>query len=182
MKVYKLTESDLTANGGFQYAIGIKAMPGRINPDAPLCGPTWLHAYPTMGLVVFMSPIHVEYDAPRLFEADAGGHIKYASGKLGCTELTLVREVEIPVVPTEARVEFAIRVVQLVIGDTCPEWGVWADNWLAGQRDNEAAAWAAAEAARAAEAAWAAEAAPDFEQRIAALADEVLAKWEVAHA
>lgn len=86
----------------------------------------------------------------------AGRHISNGI-KSGYETLTTMREIALPKVTAEQRVECAIRLAWE--GCDGPGWRAWATRWLDGtDRSDEAAAWAAADAADAAAraAAWAA--------------------------
>lgn len=175
----KFTDSNLrTHNGACQW------VPGEwqeTDGSGGLCGPGWIHLYDgTPELAVCLDPIHgnfLEKPDAQLREVDIDGQRKEDHGlKLGTTRCRLLERIAIPEVSIPARVRWAIYCVR-AIPDRQPilRWKSWADKWLAGEREVEAAAaaaWAAraaraaaaaAEAARAARAttavAWAAEAA-----------------------
>jgi hypothetical protein len=67
--------------------------------------------------------------------------------KSGYETLTTVREIPLPQVTTEQRVECAIRLAWEICDEQ--EWRAWAQAWLDGSDCSETAARAAAEAARA---------------------------------
>jgi hypothetical protein len=102
----------------------------------------------------------------------AGEHVSNGL-KSGYETLTTVREIPLPDITTEQRVECAIRIAMEVWDD--PAWRAWAAAWLDGSDRTAAsardAAWAARDAAWAAEAAgWAA----DEGVGVAAIAGAVL--------
>ena len=154
MTKYKLTRRDMTTHGNTKWELGVTIT---TNGGEKHCGPGWLHCYDSPALAMFMNPIHADINSPRLFECEAGGTTIDWKDKFGCTELTLVKEIEPPRPTTEQRVAFAI----LCALEVCEDAGFtdWANNWLSGKDRSEVAAeatWAAAEAARAVAAARAA--------------------------
>jgi len=153
--IYKLTDQSMQTYDGFQWTLNkTETADGK----GDLCGPGFLHAYTDPLLAVLLNPIHAGIENPRLFRAE--GTIKKTDHglKVGCTEMTLVEELPLPVVNTTQRVAFGI----LCAKEACKsaEWIAWVDNWLSGKDRSERAAWAAEAAAEAAaEVVWAAEAA-----------------------
>jgi hypothetical protein len=101
---------------------------------------------------------HADIGNPRLWECSVGEKIKRDGFmKAGTTELTIVREVVLPVLTTEQRVEYAIRCALAVYEDD--RFVKWANAWLSGEDRTEESAEAAAESAKSeaadsAEAAW----------------------------
>lgn len=176
--LYKITRPDLTTYGGYRYRPGVTE---RASGTGPLCSGGHLHAYLSPELAVLLNPIHGNYAEPYLLWR-ARGTISARDHelKVGCSALTLLRQVPIPVATTEQRVMFALWCVLAV---TCnPAWIDWAEGWLAGEdrsaRSAKAAEAAAAEAAEAAEAAWAAAEAAEAAASAAAWA----AAWAAAEA
>ena len=165
MKKYKLTNQELRTYGGCQWEVGKQKT---TSGEGELCESGWLHYYHSPELAVLLNPIHAAIEEPRLWEVSADGEHKDDCGlKGGCTEMTLLREIALPSVTTEQRVEFGIRCALEVYQDKA--WRTWAEEWLSGEDRSEGAAegaagagWAAAEAAAeaartAAWAEWAAE-------------------------
>ena len=74
----------------------------------------------------------------------SGRHVRNGI-KSGYETLTTVREIPLPQVTTEQRVECAIRLAWEVCDE--PGWRAWAQAWLDGSDRTDAAAWAAADAA-----------------------------------
>jgi hypothetical protein len=150
-RVYKLTNEDLTSYGGFQYEVGRHyTFPG----TGPLCGCGWSHCYTSPQLALLLNPIHAAFRRPRLWAADGLVGATDCGLKVGCSELTLVREIPVPEVTPEQRVSFALTCALAVHRD--PGFVAWADGWLSGKHRSTAAADSAAgaaeEAARAARA------------------------------
>jgi len=151
-KIFKLTDQQMCTYEGYQWVIGITV---KETCDSGLCAPHCLHAYLHELHATLFNPIHAKIKNPRLFEGL--GVVAIDDGtKLGCTEITLTRELELPVISTAARVHWAILCSLEV--EQPDRYKKWAGSWLDGSdRSAEAAraaAWAAAWAAR--EAAWAA--------------------------
>lgn len=138
---YKLTTQGLTAYGGFQWEVG-KVV--RTSGERGLCGPGWLHYYHSPEMAVVMNPIHAAYVNPRLWKVEAAGHHLDDRGlKGGCTEMTLLEELELPKFTQTQLAAFAILCAKQVPtqdSDAKSVWDVWADRWLTGeQRDCEEA-------------------------------------------
>jgi len=159
MIVYKLTDDNLRTRGGYQWTVGV---PAETSGEGDLCSSGWLHAYRDPLLAVLFAPIHVPKSYVRLWEAEADGDIRDDGTKIGCTQLTLVREIERPVATPAQRVRWAILCAWEVCDD--PAWRRWAAAWLDGS-DRSAwaarAAWASAAEEAAELAAWAATAAAE---------------------
>lgn len=157
MKLYKLTDQDMRTHGGYQWELGKEVT---VEPDEHgerrLCTRTVLHAYRDPLLAVLMNPIHADIDSPRLFEAE-GEIVADDGAKVGCSQLRLVRELDVPQVTVEQRIRFAV----LCALEVCDEPGfvTWAQRWLLGEDRTAGAAWVAADAADAAGAETAARAA-----------------------
>jgi hypothetical protein len=150
--IYKLTDAAMQTYGGFQWALGeTRTTLG----EGELCDEGWLHCYEDKHIGVIMNPIHAHLDPStmRMFEGIGGGNRLDDHGlKCGYTELTLVKEIDVPIISTEHRVAFAILCAKRVYGNA--EWTRWAERWLSGEDRSEAAAreawdaaWAAVSAA-----------------------------------
>ena len=186
--VYKLTDENKRTHGGFPGPDGWEiGKTYKTSGKGELCGPGFLHAYHHPLLAVLHNRIHANYDSPRLFLARAAGKILCdGQMKLGSSRLTLLEEMELPLINMTQRVAYGIIATQKVIGDACPAWSQWAEEWLSGKDRSAEAAWAAAWAAEEAAweaAAWAAEeAAWEAAARAAEEAAEEAAAWAAARA
>ena len=128
MKAYKLTSKGMRT---YNYTQWVLNEAKTTNGKGTLCGPGWLHFYSHPLLAVFLNRIHCNFDNPRLFEIKAEGKIKNDRGlKLGCTKMTLVKELELPKVTPEQRVKFGILCALEVFKNK--EFAKWAQNWLDG--------------------------------------------------
>jgi hypothetical protein len=157
---FKLTDRNRATHNGFVLpADGGWFYPAdRTSPPKP-CTDTVLHHYDHPLLAVLFNPTHGNYPNPRLFEIETDEQVGTDGLKGWCRAQRVLRELPLPEVTTDQRVEFAIRVAKRVCAD--PVWNVWADAWLDGSDRTADAAYAARAAARAhaANAAYAAHAA-----------------------
>jgi hypothetical protein len=137
MIAYKLTDQNLQTYKGYQWKLGEKRT---TNGKGELCGPGWLHFYTDPRLAVILNSIHADIKNPRLFEVEVGGQCQEDLGlKIGYTEATLIKEIPLPEISVEKKVEFAIRCSLLLA--TTKKYIEWAENWLNGtDRSTEAAA------------------------------------------
>ena len=169
-KLYKLTDTEGCTHGGpvtLQWGEGVTHTCARPGEPPVLCTGSVIHAYESPLVAVLMDPIYGHYGATaRLWEAEGDVAVREGPLKCGVRELTTRREIPLPALTTEQRVEVAIRCALTVC--RAPSWVAWAEAWLSGSARSAAeAAWEAATAAWAAEArsataraaAWAAEAA-----------------------
>ena len=192
MKLYKLTDEHDQTYNQTQWGENVTHT---VNGEGELCGLGWIHAYTDPLLAVLFNSIHTNFVNPHLWEAE--GEIgKTDHGlKVGCTRVTTLTRMALPVIMMDQRVRFAILCAKHVCGDTA--WNRWADDWLSGKDRAARAAAAAADAAmRAAEAAdvttwaatwtatWAADAAMWAAQTAAWSAADVAmwAVWSAARA
>ena len=184
MKRYKLTSQDRTTHNGFQLPADGEWFEAEdmISPPRE-CTNTVLHHYAHPLLAVLLNPIHGNYENPLLFEIEIDEEIGTDGLKAWCRRQRIVREIPLPKITTEQRVEFAIRVAKVVYEDQ--QWLIWADKWLSGEDRSVKAAWAvwsarvAVWAARVAvEAAmWAARAAEAEAVKMAVDAESKAAVW-----
>ena len=127
-----------------------------LRDDGELCSDKWIHFYTHPLLAVYFNPIHANIANPKLWECEIEGTVKSEFDKSGCKKLTTLREIPLPVITIEQRIEIAIRCSLLVY--PAPEYVQWAEDWLSGKDRTSAAASATASAAASA-AAYAANAA-----------------------
>jgi len=153
---YKLTDAEGRTNGAgkapkpMQWAVGVTNRAA--GEGTTLCTSGVLHVYRTPEQAAFMAPAHVP-GYSRLYEVEVPEIPVDDGTKCGVKEATVLREIPLPELTTEQRVEIAIRVSLWMHDD--PEYRRWAEEWLDG-RDRSAEAALAALAARAAQAAEAA--------------------------
>jgi len=153
MIAYKLTTQKMTTHGGFKFRMNRwRVAKGKGNK---LCTDGVLHQYRHPVLAVIFNLIHARFINPKLWEIEHSGEVAFDGLKAGTKKQRLVREMPLPAITTEQRVEFAIRVTMRVYKDDA--FTTWATGWLDGSdRSERAEAWAAARSAGAE--AWAAEA------------------------
>lgn len=102
----------------------------------------WIYAYTDPLLAVLLDPIHADIGPDAvLWEAEGEVGRTDRGLRVGCTTLTTIRQVPLPVVTTAQRVTFGILCAREVCDD--PAWRAWADAWLDGTDRSERAAWAA---------------------------------------
>jgi len=135
MKLYKLTNQDGTTFGGCQWGEDVTHT---TDGKGDLCGPGWLHAYTDPLLAVFLNPVHGCFVNPLLWEAEGEIGKNDDGTKVGCTALTTIRQIPLPVVTNEQRVRFGILCAMQVYAEL--SFVVWAKKWLSG---DDRAAWAA---------------------------------------
>ena len=160
MKLYKLTDAEGQTHNGFAWEIGEKqTLPIVSNPR--LCTGDVLHAYKSPALGLLLNPIHADIEQPRLFEAE--GIVAISDwDKVGCSELTLLRELPLPDWYTDAGrrkkvcVTFSVLCAEAVLpnfeavfpGDDRPRNAIAAAReWLLQPSDSAASAARAARAA-----------------------------------
>ena len=113
-----------------------------------LCSDGFIHFYSDKYTAVFLNPIHGNYNPAqmRMFECEAEEPIIDDNLKYGTKTLTTIREIEVPTLTPEQRIEIGIRSAMT------PNFVKWAERWL--DESDRTAKSKAAEAAWMAEAAW----------------------------
>ena len=128
-KLYKLTDERGKTRNNTQWGKNVThEAPGK---DAVLCTDTVIHAYEHPLLAVFFNEIHVSFAHPRLWEASGDVVIRDGQVKCGCKRMTTIREIQVPDITPEQKVEIAVRLAKQVV--TNKEWNDWADEWLSGR-------------------------------------------------
>ena len=153
-KLYKLATLDSKTYNQTQWGESITHTTP-IRDTYSLCSSEVLHAYVSPEMAVLMDPVQAAL-LPSAILWECEGDVVIDDGtKVGCTSLTTLRQVSLPVITLEQRVTFAIRCAMRVYKDAA--WTAWAQAWLDGT--NRAAY--TAYTANAANAAYAAYAAAD---------------------
>jgi len=125
---YKLTTQDMTTHGGFKWR---RNQWRRAKGEGTsLCSDGVLHYHEHPALALLLNPIHANIYAPRLWECEIKEPVANDGLKSGCKSMRLTRELPLPVITTEQRVEFAIRVMMHVYRDE--RFLSWAEKWLSG--------------------------------------------------
>ena len=147
--LYKLTDDKDQTYAGCQWGEGVNHT---ADGQGELCSEHWIHAYRDPLLAVMMNPIHGNFDlaSAHLWQCEA--EVGADDGtKVGCTSLTTLARMELPVVTSEHRQRFGILcAMEVYHNDSFITWG---DAWLSGKDRSPGAARAARAAAKAARAA-----------------------------
>jgi hypothetical protein len=126
MKFYKLLTQDLTSHNDTKWELNKTITVTKEGNQ--MCTDQVLHCYNHPVLAILFNPIHAKISNPRLFEIEVDKIVNTDGLKYASKQQTLVKELTIPEISLEQRIEFAIRVAKLVYKDT--KWNIWADNWL----------------------------------------------------
>ena len=170
----KLTDTNGQTHGGCQWGEGVRNT--ATGEGIELCSDGVIHYYADPLLAVFANPRHGDYDPATmiLWEFTPDSEVNGDALKKGCKAGMTVKQIPLPEITTEQRVEIGIRAAKAVYKDQ--KWNEWADAWLSGEDRTRDAAEAATEATAEA-AAWAARAAAGD-----AAEDAAHAAWAAAHA
>ena len=134
--VYKLTDKD---NRTFNRTLWGENVTHTAPGTGELCSRNWLHAYADPLLAVLLNPAHGNFDADsmKLWVGSAEVRLRKAD-KLGCTKLTTLYTLAIPVITTVQKQAFAIFAAKAVYKDV--NWITWANAWLSGEDRSKRAA------------------------------------------
>ena len=136
---YKLTTQDLKTHNNYQWEIGRKEV---TSGEGELCSDGWLHCYHHPVLAIIMNPNHANINNPKLFEVECGGSYKDDRGlKCGFTEMTLIKEIELPTLTITQKVAFSILISRLYYKEE--SYINWGNNWLNNTDRTDASAYAA---------------------------------------
>src|SRR3990167_3450605 len=110
----KLTDKDGQTHGGCQWGENITH--DATGKSEGLCSDGWIHYYTDPLVAVFMNPAHASFELQtmRLWEFLAEGEVLTEWDKSGCKKGTTIREIPLPILSLEQRVEVAIRLSLLV--------------------------------------------------------------------
>jgi hypothetical protein len=126
MLVYKLTDQNSRTFNNTQWGENVTH---ETNGEGDLCTKGWLHFYSSPELAILMNPIHADFANPKMWLAKAEGIFKDDFGrKSGCTKLTTLREIPVPVITETQKIAFGILCALEVCDDK--EFQKWANNWL----------------------------------------------------
>ena len=147
--IVKLTDAQGQTRGGMQWGPGVTHA---VEYTGALCSAGVLHAYEAsslrdaLALAILRDPEDGGFGSTARAWVCRGSGQHVSNGiKSGHETLTTVREIQLPAVSIEQRVECAIRLAWEVCDE--PGWRAWAEGWLDGSDRTDAAAWAAADAA-----------------------------------
>ena len=142
MLVYKLTDQDGRTYNNTQWGENVTH---ETDGEGPLCTKGWLHFYSSPELAILMNPVHVDFTNPKMWLAKAEGIFKDDFGrKGGCTKLTTLYEIPVPVITETQKIAFGILCALEVFDDK--EFQKWANNWLKNKDRTEEAAYVVAKA------------------------------------
>lgn len=139
MKYYKLLSQVLTSYSNTQWELD-KTITVSV-PGNAMCTNQVLHCYNHPLLAVILNPAHADIKNPRLFEISVDEIVSNDGLKFASKSQTLIKELELPKISLEQKVEFGIRVAKLVCKDE--KWNEWADNWLNGSDKSKESAYSA---------------------------------------
>jgi len=126
MKFYKLLTQDMTSYNKTKWELNKTITVTKEGTE--MCTDQVLHCYNHPLLAILFNPIHANISNPRLFEINVDEIVNTDGLKYASKGQTLIKELTIPEISLEQRIEFGIRVAKLVFKDT--NWNTWADNWL----------------------------------------------------
>ena len=126
MRFYKLLTQDMTSHNDTKWELNIPITVTKEGTE--MCTDQVLHCYNHPLLAIVLNPIHADIKNPRLFEIEVDKIVNTDGLKYASKQQTLIKEITIPEISIEQKLEFAIRVTQLILKDT--KWNSWADNWL----------------------------------------------------
>jgi hypothetical protein len=138
MKAYKLTTLDNRTRVGESNEMlwGENITHSAKKGEGPLCTDKWIHAYEDPLIAVFMNPIQGQYNPKtmKLWEVELGGKIR-RDGQLKCGAkiCTTLKEIPLPIISLEKRVEIARRISIQAYNELDDVSAKWAESaaWVA---------------------------------------------------
>lgn len=136
-KLYKVTDrhgkTGSTYNRELQWGAGITHTAKGIGTE--LCTDDVIHAYEDPLIAVLLTPVHHDCVDHRLWEAE--GEVVAREGQLKCgvKTLTTMREISIPVISPEKRMQYAFLCALSVYQEE--NFVQWAHKWLSGEDRSE---------------------------------------------
>ena len=150
MKYYKLLTQKMTSYHDTEWKLNKTITIEKEGVE--MCTDQVLHCCNHPLLAVVFNPIHANIKNPKLFEISVDKIVNTDGLKFASKSQTLIKEIPLPEISTEQKIEFGIKVAKTVYKEE--NWNLWADKWLNGEdRSKESAFTAAAAAANAANAA-----------------------------
>jgi hypothetical protein len=152
--IYKLTDSKNQTHNAIQWGPNITHTATGKHGQG-LCSDEYIHAYAHPLLSIFFDPIHGGFgEHAHLWESESPDTPLSDGTKIGVRTLTTIREITIPTITDEQRVEIAIRCA--LSAPHSKSFSEWAKKWLDGSDkssraavEDEAVEWAARLAAAA---------------------------------
>src|SRR3990167_4694579 len=180
MKAYKLTDKNGQTYGGCQWGPNVSH---EAVGNGHLCSAGWIHVYDNSIKVVLLNPIHANFNEKtmKLWECEVSGQMLDDLGrKFGVQKCTTIKEIPVPVISLNRRIEIAIKCALAVYKEA--SFVQWANDCLSGKDRSKESARTARAAARAARAAARAAAAADADAYDAAAAYAARAAYAYAYA
>ena len=130
MILYKLTDENDQTYGKMQWGKGVTHR--ATGKGWNLCTNDLIHAYKHPLLAAFFNSIHAGYINPHLWVCKVTDKCKIIDDgtKVGVKSLTTIKQMELPKITAEQRIEVAIRSTLLVYQEQ--PFVEWANNWLNG--------------------------------------------------
>ena len=174
MKFYKLLTQEMTSYNDTKWELNVPITVEKEGVE--MCTDQVLHCYNHPLLAVICNPIHARIRNPKIFGINVDKIVNSDGLKFASKSQTLIKEISLPEISLDQKIEFAIRVVKLVCKNE--GWNEWADKWLSGEDRSKASAYAAhayahayAHAAASYAASYASSAASSYASSAAAIAD-----------
>lgn len=145
MKYYKLLTQEMTSYNNTKWKLNETITIEKEGNE--MCTDRVLHCYNHPLLAVIFNPIHTKIKNPLLYEISVDKIVASDGLKFASKSQTLVKEISLPEISMEQRIEFGIRVAKLVCKEE--KWNLWADKWLNGEDRSKESAEAAYNAAAA---------------------------------
>jgi hypothetical protein len=136
MKYYKLLSKEMNSYNDTKWEIGVPI--SILKEGNTMCSDEVLHCYNHPFLAAFLNPIHVNIKEPFLFEISVDEIVNTDGLKFASKSQTLLKEIPLPEISREQKIEIAIRITKTVYKNE--KWNLWADKWLSGEdRSKESA-------------------------------------------
>tara|TARA_Y100000034_G_scaffold74318_1_gene89420 strand:- start:9075 stop:9785 length:711 start_codon:yes stop_codon:yes gene_type:complete len=149
---YKLTDEKHQTYNKTQWFEGMTRRPllSTLEQPQPLCSSAWIHVYDSPHIAVIMNYKHARFENPVLWECKCSGYTLDDLGmKRGVKSCTTIKQIPLPEISLETRIEFAIRcVLQICKVPDLPghrreeeeKFVNWAEKWLSGEDRTEGSA------------------------------------------
>mgnify|MGYP001597704438 FL=1 len=142
---YKLTAQDMTTyTKSCKWKIGKEKTKLNQKTQFRLCSSDVFHFYDNPELAVLLNSIHANIQKPKLFKVSCN-EVIHDGLKGGATNMTLLKELPLPVFTLNQKVYFGILCAREVCKSK--KWLLWADNWIKNIDRSSAATYAANAAA-----------------------------------
>ena len=132
MKLYKLTDQNFLTFNKTLWGENITHDLGKFTGDRKLvlCTKDVIHTYTHPLQAIFFQPIHGAIKNPILWEAE-GDIIISDYTKVGVRKLTTIKQIFLPILTLEEKIEIGIRCTLKIYTAAC--FITWAKDWLSGK-------------------------------------------------